>query len=238
MSNKVIFFASLMSVILCSQSVSAEQRLTLGAKLLGAGWQGDNAAVSNSFNSDEGGQVAFSAAYSVDKFYTAINLQSGNYKFTGAAPDKFTPGGRITNSNVEIKQQEIDLLAGYYFWKHVSLFLDLKAVSNTWSNDSYKQNFGGLGIGASAYYPLNEKWTWFGSAGLVGGGEIKNDSKVKVGDGRSGALEVGAIYRIKKNQSLNIGLKFRNYSFEYLDNTGQDYTVNALFIGYNHSLDI
>ena len=202
--------------------------------MLGTGWEGDNGSVSSSFASSKGGQLAFTAAYAVDKFYVGINLQNGQYQFDNTAPDQFTPGARISSSNVEIQQQELDLLAGYYFWESVSLFLDLKGVSNTWSSTNYKQNFGGLGLGATAHLPLNTDWTGFGSLGFVGRGEVKDDNKVKVGEGSSGALELGAIYRLADNSTLNMGIKFRNYRFDYLDNTTQDYSVNALFVGYNH----
>ena len=220
-------------MLFCMQNALADQRITLGAKLLGAGWQGDNGAASSSFNSDEGGQVAFSASYAVDKFYTGISLQNGNYTFSGTAPDQFTSSSRIASSNVKIEHQELDLLAGYYFWKQVSLFVDFKGVSNTWSDNSYKQNFGGLGFGITGYTSLNKNWTGFGSAGFVGG-DVKDSSKVKVGDGRSGGLEIAAIYRLTEVSTINMGLKLRNYKFEYLDNSTQDYSINALFVGYNH----
>lgn len=219
----------------CMQNVSAGERITLGVKLLGAGWQGDNGSVSSSYNSDEGGQLGFSASYLVDKFYTGISLQKGNYNFSGTAPDQFTQGGRVSSSNVEIEHEEFDLLAGYYFWQKVSLFLDLKGVTNAWSNDGYEQNFGGLGFGGSTYITFNNKWTGFSSAGFVANGDIKDANKVKVGEGRSGAIDFVAIYRLAQNSTINMGLKFRNYRFEYLDATKQDYSINALFVGYNHS---
>ncbi|HEY9050632.1 MAG TPA: hypothetical protein VIQ03_03750 [Gammaproteobacteria bacterium] len=237
MSYKILF-SSLLLTALSMQTAYADQSITLGVKLLGTGWQGDNGAVSSSFNSDEGGQLAFSASYLQDKFYAGISLQNGEYKFSGAAPDQFTPSGRNSTSNVDIEHREIDLLVGYYFWQQVSLFADIKGVSNTWSNDNYKQNFGGLGFGASGYLALNNDWTGFGSIGFVGRGDIKDDNDVKVGDGTSSALEVGAIYRIDPNNTINLGLKFRNYRFEYLDNTTQDYSINALFFGYNHSFTL
>jgi len=234
MRYKQILIYSLISTVLLAHSVSADQRISLGVKLLAAGWQGDNGSVSSSFNSDEGGQLAFSASYLVNKFYAGISLQSGNYNFSGSAPDQFTQSSRNSSSNVEIEHQELDLLAGYYFWPRVSLFMDIKGVSNTWSNDGYRQDFAGLGFGASAYFPFNDDWTGFGSAGFVGRGGVKDSNKVKVGEGRSGALEFGAIYRLAPNSTLNMGFKFRNYSFEYLDDTTQEYSINGLFIGYNH----
>ena len=234
MLYKKIFIYSLLTTALCMQNAFSDQRITLGAKLLGAGWQGDNGAGSSSFNSDEGGQLAFSASYTQNKFYAGISLQGGDYTFSGIAPDQFTQSGRNSSSNVEIEHQELDLLAGYYFWEKISLFVDIKGVSNTWSNDSYKQDFSGLGVGVSGYFPINTNWTGFGTLGFVGNGDVKDSSKAKVGEGRSGALELGATYRLKENSTINVGLKFRNYHFEYLDSTSQTYSINALFVGYNH----
>lgn len=234
MCKKKLLICSLIATALCTQAAVADERITLGVKLLGTGWSGDNGGVSSSFKSDEGGQLAFSASYSLEKFYAGISLQSGNYKFDGTAPDQFTPAARVGSSNVEIEQRELDLLAGYYFWETVSLFVDIKGVSNTWSSSSYKQNFGGVGFGASGYMPINASWIGYGSVGFVGRGEIKDEDKVKVGDGTSGALELGAVYRMAPASTLNMGVKFRNYRLEYLNNTTQDYSINALFVGYNH----
>jgi len=235
--KKLLFSSFLLNTLLINSSI-ADERITIGAKVLFAGWQGDNGSVSSSFNSDEGGQLAFSASYSLNKFYTGISLQSGKYSFSSSAPDQFSTTGRVSSSNTDVEQREIDLLAGYYFWKNVSLFADIKGVSNTWTSNNYRQNFGGLGIGVSAYLPISDSLTLFGSTGFVGKGDIEDTNKVKVGEGSSGALEFGAIYRLAAQSTLNIGLKFRTYNFEYLDNTSQDYSVNGLFLGYNHGFSL
>ena len=235
MISKNIFILTLIATATLAQHAMADERITLGVKLLGTGWQGENGGVASSFNSTDGGQLAFSAAYSANKFFTAINLQSGRYQFKNSAPDQFTPSARISTSNVDVQQREFDLLAGYYFWESVSLFFDLKGVSNTWSNNDYRQNFGGLGLGAAAHFPLNAEWTGFGSIGFIGRSEIKDDNKVKVGEGSSGALELGAVYQTSADSTINMGIKFRNYRLDYLDNSTQNYVVNALFVGYNHS---
>jgi len=237
MNFKKCLFILLANIIVVT-SANASQRITLGAKLLGAGWQGDNGSVGGSFNSDEGGQLALSAAYSQDKFYTALSLQSGDYKFKGTAPDQFTQSGRVSVSNTSIEHREFDLLAGYYFWDQISLFVDLKNVNNVWDNNKYEQDFSGLGFGGTGFIPLKGDFTLFGSAGFVGKGDIKDSSGVKVGEGSSSALEIGGVYKLAQNGSLNFGLRFRSYNFEYLDGTKQDYTINALFVGYNHNFTL
>lgn len=226
-------------VALCSVSnLHAEQRLTFGAKLLGAAWEGDNGTGGSDYDSDEGGQFALNVSYKLDKFYTGLNLQSGEYNFNGSAPDKFTVIGRAPSSNVKIKQTDIDLLFGYYFWQKVSLFADLKKVTNNWLNQPYEQNFVGLGLGVSGFIPLNNHWTLFGSFGFIGKGDIKDGNDNKVGEGDSWALELGTVYTINERHFLNAGIKTRHYNFEFLDSSKQEYKINAVFIGYNYSFSL
>jgi len=231
-------FIILLFISLGINNVYAEQRLTFGAKLLAAGWNGDNGAGGTDFESDEGGQFGLNVSYNIGKFYTGLNFQRGEYNFKNDAPDKFTLLGRIPSSNVKIQQSDFDLLVGYYFWSQVSLFVDIKSVTNNWLDEPYSQNFLGLGLGTSGYIPLNDKWTLFGSFGFIGSGEIKDDGGNKVGEGTSWALEAGTVYTLNERHFLNAGIKTRKYDFEYLDSTKQDYSINAIFIGYNYSLDL
>ena len=215
--------------------VQANEYISIGVKLLGAGWEGDNGSGGSSFNSDKGGQLGFNVAYKTGNFYTGLSLQGGEYQFTNDAPDQFTTAGRVTASNVNVKQSDFDLLFGYYFWPQASLFIDLKAVGNNWLSDNYEQTFSGMGLGVSAFNPVNEKWTLFGSFGFIGNGEIKDTNENKVGEGTSSAIEIGAAFILDETNQINIGVKFRNYKFEHSDNSKQDYSVNALFVGYTHT---
>lgn len=238
MMNKKILLLLLVPGLIGMHNAMAEKRLTLGVKLLGAGWQGDNGSAGNSFNSSEGGQLGFNASFKVDRFYTGLSLQGGEYSFSGSGPDQFTPAGRVATSDVNVTQSDFDLVLGYYVWPQVSLFLDFKAVGNEWNSNNYKQSFSGLGLGASGFMPLNPRWTLYGSLGFIGNGDIKDDDKDRVGDGSSRALELGAVYSLDSSNHINMGIKFRRYNFEYLDDSDQDYTVNALFVGYNHVFDL
>jgi hypothetical protein len=224
--------------IITMNTAHSDQRLTFGAKLLAAGWNGDNGITGTDFESDEGGQFGLNVSYKIDKFYAGLNLQRGEYDFVNDAPDKFTVSGRVPSTNVKIQQSDLDLLVGYYFWQQVSLFVDIKRVTNNWQNDPYEQKFTGLGLGASGYLPLDKYWTLFGSFGFIGNGEIKNTNDNKVGEGNSWALEIGTVYTINDKHFINGGVKTRNYEFEYLDSTKQSYKINALFIGYNYSFSL
>ena len=130
------------------------------------------------------------------------------------------------------------MLAGYYFWPRVSLFLDIKAVGNVWSTNDYEQNFSGLGLGVSGYVPINPDWTLFGTFGFIANGTIKDNNKDKVGDGKSRALELGAVYALDDVNHINMGIKLRKYVFEHVNGTTQEYTVNALFVGYTHTFSL
>ncbi len=234
--KKIIhIYLLLIPIVIFSSSLVAGQRLILGAKLLGAGWQGSNADGSK-FSSDNGGQLGGNIAWQVDKFYAGLSLQSGNYDFTGTAPDQFTLNGGVPVGSDQVQQSEMDLLVGYYFWSQVSVFMDIKSVSNLWKSNQYEQNFGGLGLGVSGFSPLNKSWTLFATLGFVSG-DLKDNNKKNIGDGTSTALEVGVVYAMAKNNSLNFGLKFRNYEFKSNAGFQQSYDINALFVGYTHAFN-
>lgn len=237
--NKPSFSAiACIGLLLGTTIVQADQKLTLGVKLLGAGWQGDNGSTGSTFDSTNGGQLGVNVSYINDRFYTGLSLQGGEYSFSNGSPDQFTTTGRVAAADTNVKQNDFDLLAGYYFWPQVSLFLDIKAVGNVWSVNDYEQHFSGLGLGASGFIPLNKDWTLFGSLGFIGNGEIKDKDDNKVGEGKSRALELGAVYALDDVSHLNMGIKLRKYAFEHVDNSKQDYNVNAIFVGYTYSFTL
>lgn len=235
--KKIIYICLLLiPTIIFSGSLAAEQRLILGAKLLGSGWQGSNADAST-FSSDSGGQFAGNIAWQSNKFYAGLNLQNGNYEFTDTAPDQLTFSGSVPAGTEQIQQSEMDLLVGYYFWSQVSVFMDIKSVSNQWQSNQYEQSFGGLGLGVSGFNSLNNDWTLFASLGFVSG-DLKNKNGKKIGNGNSSALEVGLVYVLSDVDSLNLGIKLRSYEFKSNAGIQQNYDINALFVGYTYAFNI
>ena len=231
-------FPVLLILLIYGNAVHADNRLTFGVKLLGAGWNGENSSGGSDFESDKGGQFAANVAYKINDFYVGLNVQQGEYEFKGDAPDRLSIFGRFTSNNVTIKQTDIDLLFGYYFWPQISLFVDIKSVTNDWKSEPYQQTFTGLGLGASGYIPVNDKWTLFGSIGFIGKSDIDDNTDNKVGDGTSYAIEIGTVYTLNANNFLNFGVKTRHYEFEFRDSSKQNYDINAVFIGYNYSFDL
>lgn len=224
------------ALIIMPMPLLAANSLSLGVTLNGAEWSGDNGSGRSSFSSTEGGQFGLSANVNLDKFYVGISLQGGDYSFSSNAPDQFTSSGTVTAADTKVEHGDFDLLAGYYFWPRVSLFVDLKGSGSKWKNNGYEQNFGGLGIGVSAYHPLNRDWLLFGTLGFVNG-DLKENDKSTLGDGRSRALTFGGVYSIAADQHLNFGLRLRRFDFDFDDGNEQNYTLNGIFVGYTHIIE-
>lgn len=227
------WFYSFCLLVMMSASVHAQNNLSLGVVLNASNWSGDNRPSDTHFKSDSGGQLGFSISYSRDRFYTGLSLQGGDYEFDNTGPEQFRSDGNVETQKVKVSHSDFDLLAGYYFWDKISLFVDLKAVNSKWLNNEYEQSFAGLGFGISGYRPLSEKWTLYGSLGFVGG-TIQETDDTELGDGVSNAFIIGANWSMTKNDRLSMGLKVRNYLFEYDDGSEQEYSLNGLFVGYNH----
>lgn len=234
--NKICLVICLPFIFITS-ATHAESNLSLGVILNGSAWNGDNGKGLSDFDSDEGGQFGLTANYVNDRFYVGLSLQGGEYRFDDTGPTQFTSIGPIPTSDVKVKHSDLDLLAGYYFWERVSLFIDIKVVSSEWQNNNYKQDFTGVGVGVSTYHPLNDEWTLFGSLGFVGG-DIEQGDGVDLGEAVSSAIIVGANYSITKNDYLNMGLKLRNYEYDFDDGNAQDYSLNGIFVGYNHVFNL
>ena len=206
----------------------------LGITLNASGWDGDNGPGRASFASDEGGQFGLALKYSDARFYSGVDLQGGDYRFSGAAPDRFTADGVLESRDTRVRHNDFSLLAGYYFWPRVSLFASLKSATSRWREDNYRQTFGGLGFGVAGFHPLDDDWMLFGSLGVVGG---EDDDGRRLGDGSSSALAAGAVVQLGDGNSLNFGLKFRGFDFEFDDGNRQRYSLNGLFFGFQHQFD-
>lgn len=217
-----------------SASSNAAQSLALGVGINGSAWEGDNGPGRSDFESDRGGQLALSINYRIDKFYTGLNLQGGEYSFDSDGPDQFTSAGTLSSNDVKVEHNDFDLLVGYYFWPQISLFADLKVAHSDWKDNGYEQAFGGIGFGVSGFHVINSDWILFGSLGFVNGDVDDDDASGDHGDGKSSALTVGSVYQIDPDNTVNFGIKFRKYEFDFDDGNEQEYTLNGLFFGYTH----
>ena len=243
-TKKLLLNGCLLTACLLSQGAYAQHSLGLGVKLLGSTWKGENVDSNTEFESDNGGQLGINLVYQYNRLYTGFNFQGGDYKFKDEAPDKIYENIKVPSDDVKIKRNEADILVGYYFWPKVSLFLDIKSITNEWNDDNpdtdnYANQFLGLGLGISGFIPLGETWMLFGSFGVVPSGTIKQiqgDDTGEIGDGSSAALEFGAIYHFNRNNRLNFGLKsqWQTYEFDNLAQSEQKHQIHSVFFGYNY----
>jgi hypothetical protein len=219
----------------CTLTANAEDttNLSLGVKLLAVNWTGENTDSGTDLKSTSGGQFGWNIAIQKKRLYGGLSLQGGNYQFDDVGPDQVTDTTTTQVTNVNVERSEFDLIAGYYFWKNISLFLDLKSIQNKYDKNDYKQQFTGLGFGASGAWALNKNWSLYGTFGFVGRADLKANEKV-VGDVDSSAFEFGGNYRFKKSHRFNVGIKTQQQNYTFNDGTKQIHKFGGVFFGYNY----
>jgi len=232
-----LFFLLITCSLLFIDAVQAEDNasLTLGIKIHGVNQEGENRNRGTDFDSTSAGQFALNAAFQKGRFYTGLSLQSGDYKFENTGPDlHFASGLALPSANATIKHSEVDLIAGYFFWEHVSLFLGIKGIEDKWENVDYKQNFGGFGLGVSGIWPIAARWHAYGALGFLPFGRVEaNDTEV--GDGKSSALELGTVFHITPQDHLSLGLKFSSQTYDFDSGDTQERRTGGIFLGYSHA---
>lgn len=224
---------ALMSLILLgltSTSVAhAEEasRWGMGAKLYATNWtvtNQDTDAESKAIS----GQLGLSGKYQKGRFYGGLAIQAGDFEFKDNAPAQ--PDGSASTAPTTIKHANSDLIFGYYFWQKVSLFIDIKNVSNEWE-DGDKVEYSGIGYGINVVHPLSPRWAISGSFGLVPM-RIKIDDK-NVGDAGRSALDISLHYSLGPQSNLSISLKNQSQTDEYDNGLEQEHKFGALVLGGN-----
>lgn len=233
MRNRFWLCVPACGLLLASSASWAESdgQFSLGAKLLSATWKGENPDGAD-FES-QSGQLSLEAKYQQQSWFGGLTLQGGQFEFDDVAPERYDHKD-FGGETVKIKRGEVDLVAGYYFWERVSLFLDIKNVGNEWVADGYKVEYSGLGLGVSGYHPMSETWSFFGSFGLVPM-TIKADGK-EIGNATRSALNVGFLYRFAPRANFTIGLQSQTQTNDYDDGTEQTQHLGALVFGVNGTL--
>ena len=223
-----------------SQSLYASDvSLGLGVKVLSTNWVGENDTSGTEFEK-RSSQGAFNLVFQRNRFFMGANLQSGNFLFKDGSPDQVSETGVTTAGGTEekIKHSEVDLIFGYYVLKNVSLFADIKVITNEWLDQdpdpSYKMESSGLGIGASGYIPIGTRFLFYGSAGFVPL-KVKTEDE-EIGEGLASALEVGGAFNLSARNRLSFGIKGQKQKYEFDNGDTQTHRLNSVFIGYSHSL--
>lgn len=237
MMNKMLviiplFIASL-SASFASNAEQTPLSVSFGITLQPARWQGENKSGGSDFDANAS-QLQLNARIKKDKFYGGLSFQGAEFNFSGGAPDIITAAGSQVTNNATIKRGEFDLVAGYYFWPRVSLFVDLKSITNEWQDINYSAKYAGLGVGATGYIPLDADWLLFGSVGVArlniktGGSDI--------GDGQGSALVIGFLYKLTTQSNFTISLKTQHNEYQFDQGPDQVHDIGGLVIGFNHTI--
>ncbi len=208
--------------------------LVVGGRLLFSTWEANNNDGSK-FDA-ENNQFGLNITLHKNRWYGGLNLQSGEYEFRSGAPDLVDANSSISDTSANIERGEADIFIGYYFWDHVSLFLDIKSVTNNWKDFDYSLNYSGLGTGVTVFYPLNDNWTLYGSLGFVPL-TIEADSN-EIGDGEGSALEVGALFSISQFSNLTLSLKNQHQEYNFDNGDEQSHDIGGLMVGYNYRFEL
>jgi len=206
-------------------------QISLGAKIQPANWEGDNKKGGSSFDAS-GGQFRLDLRLRKERFYSGLSFQGGEFEFDDGTPNKvFSNAPAAISDKVTIERGEFDWVFGYYFWPQVSLFVDLKSITNTWKNERYSAKYSGLGIGVTGFNPINDHWILFGSLGFV---KLNIESSGdKIGDGQGSAFEIGGLYNINETINITISLKTQHNVYEFDDQSEQEHDIGGLVFGMN-----
>jgi hypothetical protein len=217
------------------QKTAKDTSLRLGVRLTAANWGGKNRNSDTDFEGN-GGQVGLNLLFRKKRFYTGFELQAGEYAFQEEAPDQVTGSEVDSVSDVKIGLTELDLDVGYYFWRHVSLFLTLKGMGKKWDNNDYEMNFGALGGGVAVNWPIAQQWDLFGSLAIFPLAAVNGDGQ-GIGDVSGGELECGAAYTIKEKHRLGVGLRLNTQTYDFDIGDKQEHRLLGLFVSYDYRFD-
>jgi len=216
-----------------AQADDAPINVSFGVSLQPSRWEGDNKNGGSSFDTTAT-QLQLNLNISKGKYYGGLGFQGAEFDFSGGAPNKVNKTVSVQDDNATIGRGEFDLVFGYYFWSQVSLFLDLKSITNNWKGDNYSLRYEGLGFGVSGFNPINDDWTFFGSLGFINL-NIRADGDA-IGDGKGSALVVGMQYKISDGNNFTISLKSQHNEYEFDQGSKQDHQIGSLVFGYSHTL--
>jgi hypothetical protein len=233
MKYLIIFFITGLNLITGPVASAAEtHRFGLGAHLQLSNWKGDNNGTSPDFEANAN-QLALSLRYQYGRFYSGLSLQDGSFDFTNGAPERNNKTISVATPNVTIDRGEVDLLAGYYFWPQVSLFVDIKNVTNTWRDLGYSEKVTGLGLGISGFALLPNNWIFYASFGIVPL-TIETGSDT-IGDGNGASLELGTSYTINNHHHVSVGVKSQSQTYNFDNGHKQKHQLGGLVLGYNYT---
>lgn len=216
-------------VALVYHPLQAETRLSVSAKVIPSTWSGSNHINQEADFKAKANQLSLGVGLQRDRWYGSLSAQGGKFEFDTPAPQIVKKNSKESVNDVSVTQGELDLVLGYYFWPSISLFTDIKNITNEWQDKNHRINYGGLGFGISGFRQLEPNWILFGSIGLVRlsintGGE-------NIGTGVGSALELGLSYRLADSTNLSFGIKSHSQELRFDFGETQTHHRGGLFLG-------
>lgn len=215
-------------------SAVSDTSLRLGVELIGSSWTGSNRNSDTDFD-DGGAMLGLNLHFQKRRFFTGLELRGGEYRFNDDTPDQISGNNTESFRDVEIGHTELDLDVGYHFWKHISLFLTYRTMTNEWSNNDYEMRFGGLGVGVAGQWPIAKRWDLHGSFSLVPNATVDGDVD-NIGDASAGELEFGAAYTRNKHR-FGFGLRLNTVTYDFDIGDKQEHTNLGLYGNYAYRFD-
>jgi hypothetical protein len=207
-------------------------RFGVDVKLQPTTWEIDNKGGTEK-QSAQAGQFGFGLQGQINRFYAGISFFGGEFRFN-QPPAKPTDDGLISANSKKINRAELDLIAGYNVWSNISLFIDIKSVSNDWVGENYKLQYGGLGLGVNGHYNLSSRWSLYGTFGVVSlNVQINGDNS---GDGSATAIELGTGYKLTERINLALGIKGQEFDLNFNSGLKQTQNVGGLMLRANYVL--
>ena len=227
-------------LVACADGFAGEtSNFNLGVRLQGMNWavtdkdsQTDNSKKINA----KAGAAGVTWQWRRKAFYLGGGLAGGTFTFDEGF--KRYDGLQAVNSDGKtvIDRTEFDLVSGYQLWRPISVFVNLKAISNKWEDD-YTTTYTGLGIGVNYHINFNDRFSLFGSAGLLpmAIGDSQDDEKNHIGNAKGGAAEVGGLLAVKGGNTFTIGVKSQYQKNSFDNDAEQVHATNAVQFRYYHT---
>jgi len=218
---KNLFFLIFLSLLIVPQAVFAAD-YSLAVRFTNSKWSGEESKQ----NFDASTTVVdLSGKIHHQRFYGGLNISGGKYNFPDNGPNH--PNNVTYDHDKPLTKNSVDLIAGYEFWSHGSVFIGTKSIEIIWPNND-KITWAGVGAGLHAFHPLSSKWISYGSFSLMPMFVDANDKAA--GRGAYVGLELGVNYLLGKRFYLHGGLRAENLSYQ-IENESNNYGFGGLTFG-------
>ena len=215
--------------LISTSNLNAETKFDISLKILPTTWGGNNDNGDIDFESKDT-QRSLGFGFQNDNLYGRITLQGGQFGFSDPAPAQETKTERTMATNVDIDHGESDFILGYYFWRQVSLFADIKSIENNWKDSDYDMSYSGLGLGVSGFHPFSQELMLYGSFAVMLPATIESGGD-NIGRVAGSTLDFGVSYRWFTQSQVFGGIKLQANDLDFDNGNNQTHTRGGLYFG-------